>query len=747
MFALEDASTTVAAPVGDEHGYMSPAPHPRSLNEALAAAAVGGVSDPPSRVATPPPPASAAAPPVPAIAIPRVGAVPTSATFSIPTTALSPGSPYVVTGGGGGGDGRTPGGDDDGYASDSGSDEGGLEIGKFLSARSPLPSRRAFTIGSGAVPGSGGGSARQGAAAAAGGSSARGGVPSLGDVSARSTARSRNTPGRGAGGSAWWASAAPAFGGAAGGGGSYAAAESPCAAGLVSVALRRNAALAAEFVMFLMEAVLDGGAGDGGCALREALACVRSSSSGCGEARSVGADGLPRPHHAGDNAVYWMQRLFEASQGGAPGDFGAALHAGVGAAVAALGCTAHARLLRLIDPGLFNAARFGEGEFIAAGAYGRVSGCSVLTGPHAGARVAVKASRGVIAAPTSRCRVTRMLTDVAIMEAAAAAGERDAGVVALLDYGVVGEEYWLVMERADVNLRAWRLHALGGGRPLTHADVPAGLTAVCVALRIIARLHSRGAALFDIKGDNFLLRHAPPRDCAVRGVWERELAITDLGDAVVASGGGGGGVAVEGAAPRTECTASPEMLLRRETAAPDAAAAAAGVGAALATPPPVVTAASDVWTAGCLVYEVLTGAYLFDESVAQLCARLADPGARCSGRARRCRVFFVVEHVVMWAVLFVHVGADDDDRNRVDPDTRHINCPHSHRTVRSPAGVPLVSPAKGALLGDAAPLVLPLIELALVRDAATRPRLDALIDAAERALAGVLAGARDAGAL
>lgn len=91
--------------------------------------------------------------------------------------------------------------------------------------------------------------------------------------------------------------------------------------------------------MFLMDAVLEGGAGDGGCALTEAFACARGTG---GDVRGVGGtDGSPPPRHAGDNAVYWMQRLFEASQqqGGAAAatDFGAALHVCVGAAVARRG--------------------------------------------------------------------------------------------------------------------------------------------------------------------------------------------------------------------------------------------------------------------------------------------------------------------------------------------------------------------------------------------------------------------------
>lgn len=611
--ALLAAAARAVPPSGDPETPATVVASPT----AVLSVSISGAGDPPSRAASPPPPVAMPSPPVPAITIPRAD----------PKTRPPPPQPgddgpeavYVVTAApqpAGGGDGGR-------YLSDSDSDGGGMEIGNFLSARSPAPSRRAFPLGAGHIGaggGGGGGTGRSSGGGGAGGagqgvSSARG-VPTLGDVSARSTARSRSTPGRGGGGTAWWTQASAPLGAPSG---EPAAAAAAAAVTYVALVLRRDAALAARVVAYVLEAALDRGGGDG-CALRAAFACVRAG--GAQEAAGDGAGGEEAAGggdpdssvsvHGGDNPVYWAARLFQVA-GAHGGAFGDALRAAAAVALRGRGrCLA--RLLRLVDPSLFSAARFTRGEFIAAGAYGRVT-AYILAEPlgdrPGGARVAVKTSRAAVAAPTSRCRVSRVLTDVALMEAAAAA--RDAGVVSLLDYGLVGEEYWLVMEAAECNLRAWRGRGLAGRRPSAR-DGAAGLAAAVAALRIIARLHARGAACFDIKADNFLLRRALPADCADAGAWERELCITDLGDAVCGCAGGGDADCVRGTgAPRTECTAAPEMLLF------SIGAGSSGRGGA--------SRASDVWAAGCLVFEVLTGSYLFEDNVGVLCVRFADPGA------------------------------------------------------------------------------------------------------------------------
>lgn len=91
------------------------------------------------------------------------------------------------------------------------------------------------------------------------------------------------------------------------------------------------------------------------------------------------------------------------------------------------------------------------------------------------------------------------------------------GVVQLISYGVVRDEYWLVMALAGRSLRTWRSGWVSAvlprklGQPTPNQSVAdkylcALLLELCVDCSYIVRdMHGAGVVHFDLKGDNFLV--------------------------------------------------------------------------------------------------------------------------------------------------------------------------------------------------------------------------------------------------
>lgn len=276
----------------------------------------------------------------------------------------------------------------------------------------------------------------------------------------------------------------------------------------------------------------------------------------------------------------------------------------IASAAAALGKGAE-RLLRLSCDALFRPGRYAARALVARGAYAQVHRCSLPSelGTLHSTEVALK----IIDTPQSAhdpASAVDVYAEIAVFEAMA----RDPRVATLLDYGVSGESFFVVMKHYPASLKQWRsAHGHDGAADEIHRRMPLYLGVYAQCVEAVGALEKHGVVHYDVKADNFLLEPSP--GCSAEDFWNpREdahdapfrVVVTDFGESRLFQAGDTAGTARNRG---TEYVKSPEMLTVSNAAKKDGKSYDRRRRHTCGR-------ASDVWALGCLLYEILTDTYM-----------------------------------------------------------------------------------------------------------------------------------------
>ena len=269
------------------------------------------------------------------------------------------------------------------------------------------------------------------------------------------------------------------------------------------------------------------------------------------------------------------------------------------------------RFLKLLCTTLFEQStdtKFGEplnlsSSLIGSGAFGSVHGNTFLTNTNVMVPAAVK----IVPLPKSRFNrssIVDVFAEVSALEVLADSNH----AVELLEYGVSSRclGYCIVMKRCTMDLKSWRQQekVMALSKPSLLSKCLEYFEKVVLAVNFI---HTKGVTHYDVKCDNVLVTE------------EGDVRLVDFGEASVRPGWDAQNV-YNTRDRGTECIKSPEMLTvchaedgdrpqydRRRKAG--------------------TNATSDVWSLGCLLYELLMGEFLFqDEDWTRFYCRLTGRG-------------------------------------------------------------------------------------------------------------------------
>ncbi|KAF4675597.1 hypothetical protein FOL47_007549 [Perkinsus chesapeaki] len=278
------------------------------------------------------------------------------------------------------------------------------------------------------------------------------------------------------------------------------------------------------------------------------------------------------------------------------------------------------RLLKLLAPGCFPRWIYTDMTVLGGGAFGTVYRCDTVLDAESvdteqRGRNEVVAVKLVKKHPSirDRCVLFDVFNEIACLEE----GRFDNYMTEIFDYGYDGCSYWIVMRCYHMTLTTWRAKLMGN----MDDNLMLLLETYQKVLAAVAKLHRDGLVHYDLKCDNIMVLESGggPAWRPVRGGGPA-VVLADFGESRVLEGPEYTDLCIRNRG--TEFVKPPEMLtieraLRRDDAAFDRRRS---VG---------TTTASDIWSVGCLLYELLTGHYLFyNDDWIRFFMRLTGGGGR-----------------------------------------------------------------------------------------------------------------------
>lgn len=228
---------------------------------------------------------------------------------------------------------------------------------------------------------------------------------------------------------------------------------------------------------------------------------------------------------------------------------------------------AYTRMLRLTLPDMFNPKQYCNGNFVASGAFGVVMEIDK--------KIAVKILKKGLS-EFDNPHLFEVYTEVSILDICK--GDRRA--TQLVDYGCTESSYYIIMEYYPCTLKTWR-------KNLPHVDIKQLLRIYREFLNSCTLLYEKKINHFDIKCDNIMIdKNGFP-------------ALADFGESLCYSDDKNCYTLLN---KGTEWIKSPEMLSIALTSTDANYDRRKKIGAG---------PASDIWSIGCLFYELITSKFLF----------------------------------------------------------------------------------------------------------------------------------------